>query len=49
MWQEILVGVMVLAAVAFLARRFWPKSAGGTGSCGGCNSCDAPKKKSCCD
>lgn len=49
MWQEIVVALMVLAAVAFLALRFWPKSSGSAGACGGCNGCSKPKAKSCCD
>lgn len=41
MWQEIIVGICVLAAVLFLLRQwFFKKNA----ACGGCNNCStAPK------
>lgn len=46
MWQEIIVGLCVLAALAFVLRRYLPlgnkKAASG---CAGCNGCDS--KKSC--
>lgn len=53
MWQEAIVGVCVIAAVYFLARRWiFPsaKKAAGCGSCGGCDktsesSCANPEEK----
>jgi hypothetical protein len=42
MWQEIIVGLCVIAAVVFLARRWLPffnkKTAGCDTGCGGCAS-----------
>lgn len=42
MWQEILVGIAVIAAILFLARRYLPmgKKKDGCGSCDGCGGCD---------
>lgn len=51
MWQEIIVGFCVLAALAFLLRRWLPnrKSAGCDSGCGGCGSASncstTPEKK----
>lgn len=53
MWQELIVGACVIAAVIFLLRRWLPffnsKSAGSCGTCGGCstnvNSCRNPNEK----
>jgi fluoride ion exporter CrcB/FEX len=55
MWQEIIVGAIVLGAVLFLVRRWLPfgkKSSGSCGSCGGCStvssaakSCSNPEEK----
>ena len=44
-WQELIVGLCVLAAVIFLARRwfFSPKKTG----CGGCGGCDKTSDASC--
>ncbi|OZY86352.1 hypothetical protein CBP51_04810 [Cellvibrio mixtus] len=50
MWQEIIVGVCVLAAVIFLARRWiFPsaKKSAGCGGCGGCGGCDKTSDSSC--
>ena len=46
MWQEVIVGACVLAAVAFLLKRwfFAPKK---PTACGGCSQCDTPSKTSC--
>lgn len=44
MWQEVIVGACVIAAVVFLLRRWLPyfnKNNGG--SCGGCGGCDTAK------
>ncbi|QEI11757.1 FeoB-associated Cys-rich membrane protein [Cellvibrio japonicus] len=46
MWQEIIVGVCLIAAIIFLLRR-WLFS-GKPSACGGCNSCDLPKAKGNC-
>lgn len=43
MWQEIIVGLCITLATAFLIRHYWPgrKSTGSCGQCSGCNSpCD---------
>ncbi len=49
MWQEIIVGLCVLAALAFLLRRwlFGRKASGSCGSCSGCStpSCSTPGDK----
>jgi len=52
MWQEMIVGACVIAAVIFLLRRWLPvfgaKSSGSCGSCGGCDtakSCSNPNEK----
>lgn len=37
-WQDLVAGLMGLAALAYLARRWWPKRAGQPSS--GCGSCD---------
>jgi len=38
MWQEILVGVIILAALAFLVKKFFFKSKTGSG----CDKCAKP-------
>jgi hypothetical protein len=44
MWQEVIVGICVIAAVIFLLRRWLPFFGNkNTGSCGGCGSCDTAK------
>lgn len=52
MWQEIIVGLCVIIAFAFLARRWLPffkkKSAGCDTGCGGCagpTQCHNPDEK----
>jgi hypothetical protein len=54
MWQEIIVGICVIAAFAFLAHRWLPffkkKTAGCDTGCGGCSttstsSCSNPQEK----
>ncbi len=51
MWQEIIMGFIVLGAVAYLTRQWLPfgkKSSGSCGGCGGCNtakSCGNPAEK----
>jgi hypothetical protein len=47
MWQELIVGICVLVALAFLLRTYLPPFAKNkSGSCGGCNGC-GDNKKSC--
>ena len=53
MWQEVIVGLCVIAAVVFLLRRWLPilnaNSRPGCGGCGGCDtakSCNNPAGKS---
>ena len=44
MWQEIIVGLCVLAAAVFLVRRWLPAfSAKNSSACGGCGGCDTAK------
>lgn len=45
MWQEIIVGLCVVAAALFLLRHwfFTPKNK----QCGGCNSCDKNQPDNC--
>lgn len=44
MWQEVIVGLCVTAAVIFLLRRWLPFfGSKNTGSCGGCGGCDTAK------
>lgn len=44
MWQEIIVGICVLLALAFLIRRWLPVfSNKSSNSCGGCGGCDTAK------
>ena len=51
MWQEIMMGFIVLGAVVYLARQwlqFGKKSSGSCGGCGGCNTakgCSNPEEK----
>jgi len=52
MWQEVIVGLCILAAVIYLARQWLPilgkKPASGCGGCGGCDtakSCANPTEK----
>lgn len=46
MWQEIIVGLCVLAAVYFLVRR-WLFPAKKSAACGGCSGCDKTPESSC--
>jgi hypothetical protein len=52
MWQEIIVGICVLAAAIFVLRQWFPfsrKKSSGCGGCSGCNtspSCTNPTEKS---
>lgn len=45
-WQELIVGICVITAVIFLARRwlFAPKK---SAACGGCGGCDKTSESSC--
>ena len=52
MWQEVIVGLCVLAAAVFLVRRWLPaftnKNSSACGGCGGCDtakSCSNPAEK----
>ncbi|WP_081906937.1 FeoB-associated Cys-rich membrane protein [Kingella negevensis] len=40
MIQEIIVGAIVLAAVAFVVRKYFWKSKKASGGCGSCGGCD---------
>jgi hypothetical protein len=47
MWQEVIVGVCVIAAAFFLARRWiFPPTKKAAG-CGGCGGCDKTSTSSC--
>lgn len=39
MWQNIIVGICVLAAVFFVARQWLPGLGKKSSTCGGCNGC----------
>ncbi|MBU2952684.1 FeoB-associated Cys-rich membrane protein [Marinobacter sp. F3R08] len=41
MWQDIIVGACVLAAVVFLVRQWLPGMSKKTSGCGGCNGCSS--------
>jgi len=44
MWQEVIVGLCVITAAAFLARRWLPFFVSkNTSACGGCGGCDTAK------
>ena len=43
MWQEIIVGVIVIGAVLFLVRQWLPFGKKPSGSCGGCGGCNTAK------
>lgn len=56
MWQEIIVGIIVVSAVLYLTRQWLPfgklssnkQATGSCGGCGGCNtakSCNNPEEK----
>lgn len=45
MWQEIIVGACVVAAMAFLLRRYLPVGNKKKVACGGCDGCS--DKKAC--
>lgn len=45
-WQELIVGVCVLAAVIFLARR-WLFPSKKSAACGGCGGCDKTSDTRC--
>ena len=46
MWQEIIVGLCVLAAGIFLVRH-WLFPGKKSSNCGGCNNCDTNKPARC--
>lgn len=46
MWQEIIVGICVLAAAVFLLRH-WLGLGKKASACGGCSSCDKTTNTSC--
>ncbi|MCL1482336.1 MULTISPECIES: FeoB-associated Cys-rich membrane protein [unclassified Marinobacter] len=41
MWQNIIVGLCVLAAVVFVARQWIPGLGKKSSDCGGCNGCSS--------
>ncbi|SHK05264.1 Virus attachment protein p12 family protein [Marinobacter antarcticus] len=41
MWQDIIVGICVLAAVFFVARQWIPGLGKKPSGCGGCNGCSS--------
>jgi len=43
MWQEIIVGAIVIGAVFFLVRQWLPFGKKPSGSCGGCGGCNTAK------
>lgn len=47
MWQEIIVGVCVLVALAFMIKRFFAKNTGCSGcrGCGKASECGALKQR----
>lgn len=47
MWQEVIVGICVVAAVFFLIRRWIFPSAKKSAACGGCGGCDKTSESSC--
>lgn len=47
MWQELIVGICVLAAVIYLARRWLFPSAKKSAACGGCGGCAKTSESSC--
>lgn len=47
LWQEMIVGICVLAAVIFLVRRWLFPSAKKSAACGGCGGCDKTSDASC--
>jgi hypothetical protein len=46
MWQEIIVGICVLAAAVFLLRH-WLGAGKKATACGGCSNCDKTANTSC--
>lgn len=46
-WQEVIVGVCVIAAALFLARRWIFPSARKSAGCGGCGGCAKTSDSSC--
>lgn len=47
MWQELIVGICVVAAMVFLVRRWLFPSAKKSAACGGCSGCDKTVGSSC--
>lgn len=43
MWQEIIVGMCVLAAAYFVLRQWLPSGKKNSSSCGGCGGCSTAK------
>lgn len=46
-WQEIIVGICVVTATAFLVRRWLFPSAKKSAACGGCGGCAKTSESSC--
>lgn len=43
MWQEIIVGILVVAAFYYVVRQWLPFGKKKAGSCSGCSSCNTTK------
>lgn len=43
MWQEIIMGILVLAAFYYVLRQWLPIGKKNTSSCGGCGGCNTAK------
>ncbi len=44
MWQEMIVGLCVLLALAFVLRRYFLPAKKTAGSCGGCGGCGSQRQ-----
>lgn len=47
MWQEVIVGICVIAAVIFLVRNWLFPSVKKSAACGGCDGCTKTSESSC--
>lgn len=46
-WQEVIVGICVIAAALFLIRRWFFPAAKKSAACGGCGGCEKTSVSSC--